>query len=478
MEIPDFYFTDHVLGNDIVLKTNEDIKRFIKNKLSENGIVEIFNSYIIKHNIIGIDNIDNNSFWKNMSAHVNHIVGTINNYKYSPYIEKLISKGRNKEPRLISIPTIKDRIVLYVLKETLHGVFPECVNKQLINKQIKELLREKLNQKTGKIIKIDIKGFYNSINQQILLSKISNRSDLSFFLFLIEKAITNPTVPKKYIKTERNLYSQYLGIPQGLAVSNILANIYLSDFDEQIADQCKYYYRYVDDILLICDENNYETIYTNIKNSLQRIGLKLNSEKTGIIDINSEFTFLGYKISEQYLSVKRESMQKHINSLYGLLCYYKRLIEHPEMREKWLDDELLMNRLESELNMKITGAISENKKYGWVFYFSAINDMSVLFKLNKMVNVALTRLFSDKILNKLNIKSYVRAYHEIKENPKSGYIENYNKYDTALKKLEYLQFRGYVNKSAQYTEEEINYLFATIREKNLSKMLRDIGSLS
>jgi retron-type reverse transcriptase len=477
MKIENFLFQDSVI-DETVLITDNETDEFIQNNLSPSEIPTIFNDYIIKHNIIGIDNIDNKSFWERMAYHTSHISSTINNYNFSPYMEKLLLKGRNKTPRVISIPTIKDRIVLYVLKEALHMVFPECVNKQLVNNKIKELAHIISNENIGRIIKIDLKGFYDSINQEILLEKIRKKSESELFLSLIDKAITNPTVPKSYEKNDKEAYYQYSGIPQGLAISNILANIFLHEFDIKIVQLCEFYYRYVDDILLICDDNTYNEIYRKVVNDLQRIGLTINENKTKILSITDEFIFLGYKISHHSLSVKDESVQKHINSLYAMLCYYKRLIERKEEREKWLTNELLTHRLESEINEKITGAISDKKKYGWLFYFSAINDMSLLFKMNKLLNCALIRIIPSNIRDKLRIKSYVRAYHEIKKNPKSGYIENYDVYDTMHKKMDYLNFRGYINPNEPYSEKEIDYMFRTIRERNISRMQRDIGSLS
>jgi retron-type reverse transcriptase len=95
----------------------EKIDEAIVSRLSTGNISSIFYEYIIKNNIVGIDKINNETFRKNMAFYANHISNTIKNYKYSPYLEKLISKGRNKIPRITSIPTIKDRIVLVVLKE-------------------------------------------------------------------------------------------------------------------------------------------------------------------------------------------------------------------------------------------------------------------------------------------------------------------------------------------------------------------------
>ena len=246
------FITDEFLQNSKM--TDEQIDETIETNLSVKNIILIFYSYIIKHKITGIDNINNDSFRKNMASHANHISNSIKSYHYSPYLEKLISKGKNKSPRVVSIPTIKDRIVLFVLKEMLHQLFPECINSELVNIKIHKLHQIVSKVKSGYIIKVDIKGFYDSINQEILLAKLGRKTHAKLFLLLIENAIINPTVPKYYSKSNRNILYQYSGIPQGLAISNILANIYLLDFDKIISSKCNYYYRYVDDIFIICDE--------------------------------------------------------------------------------------------------------------------------------------------------------------------------------------------------------------------------------
>jgi len=460
---------------------NEDqIDESLEKYLSVENISEIFHSYIIKHNIIGIDNIDNDLFRKNIALHTNHISKTIRDYHYSPYLEKLISKGRNKNPRVVSIPTIKDRIVLYVLKEILHRLYHECVHSELINTKIRKLHQIISKTNTGNIIKIDIKGFYDSINQNILLEKLKGKTNAHLFLSLIENAIINPTVPKYYSKSDKKSFYQYSGIPQGLAISNILANIYLSDFDNEISSKCNYYYRYVDDILLICNDINKNDLFIKIKNSLKRINLEINIDKTKIINISDTFIFLGYRINKNNISIRLESIQNHINSIFAMLNFYKNLYDNKLLREKWLTDDLLKNRIESDINEKITGATSQSKKYGWLFYFSAINDLAILYKMNLILKSAIHRILPSNIVDKILLKSYIKAYHEIRHNPRSLYIENYDNYDTIEKKIKYLSFRGYIDKNSEkdYTTEEIEYRFSIVRENNLARMQRDLGSLS
>lgn len=450
----------------------------LQSYLTLETITDIFMSYIRRKNIIGIDNIDNTSFQKDITKHAFYISESINDYKFSPYMEKLISKGRQKNPRVISIPTIRDRIILYVLKEILHDQYPECVHAEIVNNRITELFNFITTETKYSVIKIDIKGFYDSINQKILLEILKLRIDSDLFLSLIEKAISNPTVPKKYSKKTKEKYYQDVGIPQGLAISNILANIYLQEIDLIFEPKCKYYYRYVDDILILCEPENCDVIYNNLKRSMKKICLDINQDKSVIINHSNSFSFLGYEISKEQISIQSDSIQKHINSIFALLSNYNRLYKNKELREKWATDELLINRIESLLNEKITGAISENRKFGWLFYFSSINDSVILHKMDSIMLNAIKRMLPKEVAQKIKIKKYIRAYYEIKNRPKAGYIENYDIYDTLLKKIDYLRNRGYIDSTKDYFEEEINYIFITVRERNLSSMQKDIGNLS
>ncbi|WP_252365660.1 reverse transcriptase domain-containing protein, partial [Acinetobacter pittii] len=58
------------------------------------------------------------------------------------------------------------------------------------------------------------------------------------------------------------------GVPQGLSISNTLAHIYLIDIDKHFISQKHLsYFRFVDDILIFCNEQN----ITEIKKDLQNL---------------------------------------------------------------------------------------------------------------------------------------------------------------------------------------------------------------
>lgn len=76
-----------------------------------------------------------------------------------------------------------------------------------------------------------------------------------------------------------------IGIPQGLPISALLANLYLYDFDlkivnELVEDMDVYYKRYSDDIVVVCKPNQAEFIEKYIYDLVKESKVKVSENKT------------------------------------------------------------------------------------------------------------------------------------------------------------------------------------------------------
>lgn len=95
---------------------------------------------------------------------------------------------------------------------------------------------------------------------------------------------------EKLIEVNENDY----GIPQGSPISDLLANIYLLDFDCKVSSMMKevggYYRRYSDDILVVCpkDCGDIKKIISDIKSLIVESGdnLIIKDSKTNITEFN------------------------------------------------------------------------------------------------------------------------------------------------------------------------------------------------
>lgn len=401
---------------------------------SQDSLKKIFEEYISHKSSTGIDNRTAFSFSQDLDNQVSIINRKVldGTYKFSNYKQKLISKGANKYPRVISIPTVRDKLVLKTLQIFLHQALDKHINLETPQALTRKVKKSLTNPEFDKVLKLDISEFYPSIRHEELKLNLGKfiRSEKQIIIGLIMSAIKAGTGAED--KNEK-------GVPQGLAISNILAYIYFKNIDQRFFNSTLdiEYFRYVDDVMII--GKNPDVIKAE-KDYIKRCKLKglrvhnrLNSpEKCVLIDKGDTFSFLGYlyypekpnfnKTSKPIISVREQSLNKLRSSIVGLFISFQR-------------KEKTKEYLRWRLNLRITGCIIDNTRKGWLAFFSEIDDLDLLFTLDHFVEKMISdKRFSD---SKLDIKpcSFVKTYYEIKYKQKhSKYIPNFDDFTIEAKK--------------------------------------------
>lgn len=394
-------------------------RRLLRTQIKLKNLEKLSDSTIHYYCATGIDNMIFSSYDNQKKEIHEKIREDILNrsYKFVRYKEKLIIKNRNSFPRCISIPTLRDRLTNKVVLETLKEYYPECSRTNLPQECIKMIDIYLTTLKYDYFIKLDLSNFYGTINQPILLKKLRTRIRDKNLMTLIESAIQTPTIPEKEVVTK--------GIPQGLSISNILSQIYMLEFDNLKTEDC-HIVRYVDDILILCKKDNAKKIYdVLISIIVEDLDLKLNLDKEDQGElITKGFDYLGYHISlkeigKTKLTVKKKNVCKLEKKLIDLITRYK--YQQGE-GNKFSTDAFIF-----ELNLLISGTISsqiegssDNKRrYGWMFFYSQINDLNRLFHLDKFIKKNLKDVNLPEI-ELVKIKKFVKAYHEIRYNLKNS----------------------------------------------------------
>lgn len=409
---------------------------------SEESFNKIFFKYLTASSAKGIDNINFDVYKSKVNENSNLISRKIKDgtYKFSNYAEKLILKGRNNKPRVISIPTIRDKVVLkyiqLVLKEQC-----EDIKQSLPQVHIQEFKDNVASY--NYVVKLDLKKYYDNINHNILEEILKAKGIDSNIIDLINKAITRPTINKyqlsnKRTKKERNT----IGTPQGLSISNILAAIYIYEIDNTFKNKANVkYIRYVDDILILCDRKDAKLLREEITEKLMSV-LKLEVHSNGDkvythgLDENVDLCFLGYNyrlIHDKFngFTVKDENLFKFENSIVNIFTRFD--------SDKRMSEEEFIFRL----NNKITGSISRNvdtdstreSRYGWLFFYSQIDDYTILFRLDKLVSNLLNRFKRCSSIQKSRIKEFGIAFKEIKCNiRRTDYIHKPDELDSHEKR--------------------------------------------
>lgn len=375
-------------------------------------------------------------------------------YKFTRYRQVLLPKGATKLPRVVSIPTIRDKVVLKVLQQLLTQAFPQA-SPAKVKTLIRNLVSGLNSGRFDAVIRLDIETFYPSLDHGILMRAVKTRIRRASTLHLILNAISTPTSPIEAATSEPKVR----GVPQGLSISNVLANVYMLNLDRRMSlPPNVLYLRFVDDICILCRSHEKDRILRLITLLVSERGLTLNADKTYVGDTSGEFDFLGYHWYGSKLGVRVSSTRNLEDSIARLFSRYA----HKRMT---------LNEFLFRLNARITGCMWDSRKYGWMFFFSQTEDMSQLFHLDWYVSQLLHRYHLS-----LNVKSFVRAYFEISRNLDcTKYIPKLNMTFEAKHRLLRDLWGADVDK---YTNLEVEQRFARLARGLVRDLERDLQRIS
>jgi RNA-directed DNA polymerase len=232
---------------------------------------------------------------------------------------KAIPKNGNKM-RILSIPTIKDRVVEGAIKLILEPIFEADFQpgsygyrpKRTAAEAIERVTIAAIKEKT-KVIDIDLCSYFDTIGHAELFKKIAERvndKDVMRLVKLIVKA------------------GGKRGIAQGGPLSPLLSNIYLNEVDKMLErakevsksrdgyDRIEYV-RWADDLIILIDGYRRwqwleKAINTRIRQELIKIKVELNEEKTRIVDLKKgkTFSFLGFDFRRVRTRQGKNGIQK------------------------------------------------------------------------------------------------------------------------------------------------------------------------
>lgn len=403
-------------------------------------------------------------------------------YRFAPFMETLKTKGRDKLPRLIGVPTIRDRVVLHQLNKFLSAVYPDRVPKNVASTYVRSIAAD-LQARAEDDIWVcgtDIKTFYDSIHQDRLSRVLRKRIKFWPALRLIEHALVTPTVPKNTRRYRHADYRPEKGVPQGLAISNILASIYMEDVDRPMRTMGIVYYRYVDDVLMFGSKEAVQLALEKLKTRLKYRGLSLHnlsSGKTQIAPLSESFGYLGYTFQWPVVTVRDATVERFLQSIAAKFSDYTHNKARRLEKFKYLTEARVAEIFLMELNERLTGAISEKKRYGWIAYFNQITDLALLYRLDKTVSGLFSRLGDFKGTAPKDLRKLSRAYFEMKFNPEGGYVRNYDKIVTPAERVKFLVERGRVGPLETLTDEQIDDRYEKYVTHILSAMHSDEGVL-
>ena len=243
-----------------------------------------------------------------------------NNYKHSAYTYFQIFDNKKRN---IYKAEIRDRIVHQIVYDYLLSMFgPDFISDSYASRvnrgQYKavETLRYFIKLvrgiKYGRcfMLKCDVRKYFDSIDQDVLLKLIS------------EKIVCNKTfqIIKDIVFSFDSVYGTGKSIPLGNITSQIFANIYLNVLDKYVKKElkCRFYVRYNDDFVVVLDDDKKlgqirDKIMNFIKN---RLLLDVPIEKTSIRKVDWGIDFLGFIVLPNAILLRNKTK----NKIYSKIC--------------------------------------------------------------------------------------------------------------------------------------------------------------
>jgi RNA-directed DNA polymerase len=217
--------------------------------------------------------------------------------------QKAIPKEGGTKVRVLSIPTIRDRVVQGALKLILEPIFeadfqPGSYGYRPTRSAHDAVLRvaEAIVKDKTRVIDVDLQAYFDNIRHHLLLAQVAQRVNDPDVLHVLKLMLQA---------------SGKKGVAQGGVLSPLLSNLYLTAVDrmleraKEVTHRGPYTYleyaRFADDLVILVDaypQHDWllKAVDRRLREELAKLQVTINEEKSRIVDLaqGERFSFLGF----------------------------------------------------------------------------------------------------------------------------------------------------------------------------------------
>ncbi|MFA6414573.1 MAG: reverse transcriptase/maturase family protein [Candidatus Paceibacterota bacterium] len=235
--------------------------------------------------------------------------------------------------------SVRDRLVHHALYRTLYPFFDRLFISDSYSCRLGKGTHKAMDRfrylaqqvskndiRTCWVLKCDVRKFFASIDQQILLS-------------IIEKDVSDERIRVliSNIVDSFDSGTKGKGLPLGNLTSQLLVNIYMNEFDQFVkhALKARHYVRYADDFVILSDNKEYlvKTLSYMKVFLCDRLKLEMHPDKVSIETLASGIDFLGWVHFPDHRILRTSTKRRMLKAFRGnpeeaIIASYRGMLSH------------------------------------------------------------------------------------------------------------------------------------------------------
>jgi len=339
--------------------------------LNSNNLNKAYKKVIANKGVAGVDGITVEKEFDYLKENKDRILNQIRHRRYKPQpVKRVQIPKENGKMRNLGIPTVTDRIIQQAIFQVISPIFEKQFNDNSFgfrpNRSCEQAVvrtLEYLNDGYDWIVDIDLERFFDTVNQDKLITIIGKTITDGDVVSLIRKYLSAGVMEKGIVKPT------YVGTPQGGNLSPLLSNIMLNELDKELEARELNFVRYADDcIILVRSEKAASRVLISVSKFIEKkLGLKVNAEKSKVTR-PTQTKYLGFSF---WKNTKGQWRPKpHLKSYQKLQRKLKQLTDR-----RWSIS--LDNRIK-KINYVVRG---------WVNYFRIANMKNKIAEIDEHLRV-------------------------------------------------------------------------------------------
>lgn len=274
-----------------------DTSNLLENILARDNMILAMKRVIKNKGSHGVDKMKTDELRGHIINHWEAIKDKLLKGTYNPSpVRRVEIPKPNGGIRLLGIPTVLDRMIQQAIAQGLTKLYDPIFSESSYgfrpNKSAKDAIlqaKEYINDGNKWVVDIDLEKFFDKVNHDILMERLSRKISDKRLLKLIRKYLTSGIMINGIVVTNAE------GTPQGGPLSPLLSNIMLDEIDKELERRGHKFCRYADDcnIYVKSKKAGVRVMESMTKLLESKLKLKVNTDKSKV-DLVTRRKFLGF----------------------------------------------------------------------------------------------------------------------------------------------------------------------------------------